>query len=69
MRNVRCLPVPKEHLTTIWSVVSALLAKAVATAPGKLSVEEVRAMLRTGRRTPAVLTAPPQGLFLMRVFY
>ena len=41
MRNVRCLPVPKEHLTPIWSVVSALLAKAVATAPGKLSVEDV----------------------------
>jgi len=26
-------------------------------------------LLQSGRRTPAVQTAPPQGLFLVKVFY
>jgi tRNA pseudouridine38-40 synthase len=36
---------------------------------GKLSLDAVRTVLASGVRTPAVLTAPPQGLFLMKVIY
>lgn len=41
MSDVRCLPVSREHLATIWPFVEPMLAKAVATAPGKLTSDDV----------------------------
>jgi tRNA pseudouridine38-40 synthase len=41
----------------------------VAVGEGRLTVAAVGEMLASGRRTPAVQTAPPQGLFLERVWY
>jgi hypothetical protein len=41
MKDVRCLPVPREHLATIWPIVSPMLARAVDTSPGKLSVDDI----------------------------
>ena len=65
----RRIRITAESTGFLYKMVRSLAGVLVAVGEGKLSVEEVRAMLRTGRRTPAVLTAPPQGLFLMRVFY
>ena len=41
MNEVQCLPVPREHLATVWPVVEPMLAKAVRTAPDKLTVSDV----------------------------
>jgi tRNA pseudouridine38-40 synthase len=49
----------------VRSVVGALLA----VGEGKLTPAQVEAILRSGRRTHAVQTAPAQGLFLARVLY
>jgi small subunit ribosomal protein S13 len=36
---------------------------------GKLSLEQVRQLLKTGERGKGGATAPPQGLYLLKVFY
>jgi len=36
---------------------------------GKLSPGQIRDLLLAGKRTAEVETAPPQGLFLVKVFY
>jgi len=41
MSEVRCLPVPREHLAVIWPVVEPMLAGAVDTAAGKMSTNDV----------------------------
>jgi hypothetical protein len=41
MSEVRCLPVPREHLAVLWPVVEPMLAKAVDTAAGKMSTTDV----------------------------
>ena len=41
MTDVRCLPVPKHHLATVWPHVSQLLERAVRTADGKLTVDDI----------------------------
>ena len=53
------------HNKMVRSLVGAL----VSVGFGKLTPDDVRRFLREGRRTPAVETAPPQGLFLVRVDY
>lgn len=41
MSGVRCLAVPKTHLHAVWPVVGPMLNKAVATAAGKLDLDDV----------------------------
>lgn len=41
MSNVRCLAVPKTHLHAVWPIVGPMLDKAVATAAGKLDIDDV----------------------------
>jgi tRNA pseudouridine38-40 synthase len=41
----------------------------VAVGEGKLRPAQVREILVSRRRTALVETAPPQGLFLVKVFY
>jgi len=53
----------------LYKMVRSLVGVLVAVGEGRLAVNEVKAILEGGRRTPAVRTAPPQGLFLMKVFY
>lgn len=53
----------------LYKMMRSLVGVLVAVGEGRLTVAEVKALLAGGRRTPAVLTAPPQGLFLMKVFY
>lgn len=53
----------------LYKMVRSLVGTLVAVGEGKLTPAQVRALLSAPQRTPAVQTAPPQGLFLMRVFY
>jgi len=53
----------------LYKMVRSLVGVLVAVGEGRLAVAEVKALLAGGRRTPAVQTAPPQGLFLVKVFY
>jgi len=53
----------------LYRMVRSIAGVLVAVGEGKMRVDEVRALLRSTTRTPAVQTAPPQGLFLMKVFY
>jgi tRNA pseudouridine38-40 synthase len=53
----------------LYKMVRTLAGTLVAVGEKKLTVAEVRDILRSRARTPAVFTAPPQGLFLVKVFY
>jgi tRNA pseudouridine38-40 synthase len=53
----------------LYKMVRSLAGVLVAAGEGKLSAADVRGILASKRRTPLVQTAPPQGLFLMKVFY
>lgn len=53
----------------LYKMVRSLTGALVAVGEGKLSAGDVRAILRNPTRTEAVPTAPPQGLFLEKVFY
>ena len=50
-------------------MVRSLTGALVNVGLGKLSLREVAEMLKTRKRIPAVQTAPPQGLFLVKVIY
>ena len=65
----RRLRITAESAGFLYKMVRSLAGAVVAVGEGRLSVEDVRGMLRAGARTPAVQTAPAQGLFLVRVFY
>lgn len=65
----RRIRITAESTGFLYKMVRSLTGVLVAVGEGKLRIEDVEAMLRTGQRTPAVHTAPPQGLFLMKVFY
>lgn len=39
--EISCIPVPKDYLAAVWPVVKPMLEKAVATAPGKLGIDDV----------------------------
>lgn len=53
----------------LYKMVRSLAGALVAVGEGRLTPEQVRGILEAGRRTVAVQTAPPQGLFLVKVFY
>jgi tRNA pseudouridine38-40 synthase len=53
----------------LYKMVRSLVGALVAVGEGKLTPDEVRAILEQPRRTAAVETCPPQGLFLEKVFY
>lgn len=65
----RRIRITAESAGFLYKMVRSLAGVLVAVGEGRLAVEEVRGMLRSGQRTPAVQTAPPQGLFLVKVFY
>jgi tRNA pseudouridine38-40 synthase len=50
-------------------MVRSLVGALVAAGEGRLTPEQVRAILASRQRTGKVYTAPPQGLFLDKVFY
>jgi tRNA pseudouridine38-40 synthase len=53
----------------LYKMVRSLVGALVSVGEGKLTLEQVSQLLEGARRTEAVQTAPPQGLFLDRVFY
>ena len=53
----------------LYKMVRSLAGTLVAVGEGKLSVTKVKELLTSRSRTAAVQTAPPQGLFLVKVFY
>lgn len=53
----------------LYKMVRSLVGALLGVGQGKLTPENIAAMLKTGQRTAAVQTAPPQGLFLVKVFY
>lgn len=53
----------------LYKMVRSLAGVLVSAGEGRVSPNEVRAMLTTRKRAVVVLTAPPQGLFLEKVFY
>ncbi len=69
VRRGRRLRITAESAGFLYKMVRSLAGTLVAVGEGRLSVAEVRMLLRGAKRTPAVQTAPPQGLFLTKVFY
>jgi tRNA pseudouridine38-40 synthase len=78
VRDLRRLEVSRRgrsiHLTAeaegfLYKMVRSLVGALVSVGEGKLTVGQVRSILHARQRTPAIQTAPPQGLFLTRVDY
>lgn len=53
----------------LWKMIRRLVGITVETGRGNLTVQDVRAMLKTASDIPAQYTAPPSGLFLEQVLY
>ncbi len=53
----------------LYKMVRSLVGALMAVGEGKLTLAQLREMLASGRRTTVVQTAPPQGLFLVKVHY
>ncbi len=69
VRRGRRITITAESAGFLYKMVRCLVGVLVAVGEGRLSGADVRAILRSRVRTPAVQTAPPQGLFLTRVVY
>ena len=69
LRRGRRLRIVAEAPGFLYKMVRSLAGVLVAVGEGRLTPDAVGAMLASGQRTPAVQTAPPQGLFLERVWY
>lgn len=65
-RRVR---ITAESAGFLYKMVRSLVGALVAVGEGRMTPEAVKALLDARTRTPLVQTAPPQGLFLMKVFY
>ena len=53
----------------LYKMVRSVVGALVDVGLGRLSPDDITAILATKTRTHRVVTAPPQGLFLMKVFY
>jgi tRNA pseudouridine38-40 synthase len=53
----------------LYKMVRSLTGTLINVGWGKLDARMVAALLKSAKRTPQVQTAPPQGLFLVKVFY
>ncbi len=65
-KNIR---ITAEANGFLYKMVRSLAGVLVSAGQGRVTPAEVRAMLTSRKRTIAVFTAPPQGLFLEKVFY
>jgi tRNA pseudouridine38-40 synthase len=68
-RAGRRLRITAEADGFLYKMVRSLAGALVSAGDGKLSPARIRDLLELHRRTPEVPTAPPQGLFLMKVSY
>jgi tRNA pseudouridine38-40 synthase len=69
IRRGRRVRIVAEAEGFLYKMVRSLVGALVSVGEGKISPERVREILRSRRRTAQVLTAPPHGLFLAKVFY
>ena len=53
----------------LYKMVRSLTGALVAVGTGKATPEDLAALLKSRKRSSLVQTAPPQGLFLTKVFY
>lgn len=53
----------------LYKMVRSIAGALVAVGEGKLALAQIREILESRQRTALVHTAPPQGLFLAKVFY
>ena len=65
----RHLRITAESAGFLYKMVRSLVGALLAVGEGRLTAERVREILASKERTGLVKTAPPQGLFLDRVFY
>lgn len=65
----RCLRIVAEADGFLYKMVRTLVGALVAVGEARLTIAAVEQLLDGAPRTPAVQTAPPQGLFLERVYY
>jgi tRNA pseudouridine38-40 synthase len=65
----RSLRIEAEADGFLYKMMRSLVGALVAAGESKISLEELRAILDSGIRTPKIHTAPAQGLFLRRVLY
>jgi len=68
-RRGRRVRITAEADGFLYKMMRSLVGALVAAGEGKLTPAQVRGILESRQRTAAVLTAPPQGLFLAKVFY
>jgi tRNA pseudouridine38-40 synthase len=69
LQRGRRIEIVAEANGFLYKMVRSLVGVLVAVGEQRLSVEDVRQILAAKQRVPAVHTAPPQGLFLAKVFY
>lgn len=69
VRRGRSVKITAEADGFLYKMIRSLVGLLVSVGEGKLSVADVRAILASKERTARVLTAPPRGLFLVKVFY
>lgn len=68
-RRGRLVRITAEADGFLYKMVRSLVGVLVGVGEGKLAPSQVREILASRQRTALVQTAPPQGLFLMKVFY
>ncbi len=68
-RRGRQMRITAEAEGFLYKMVRSLVGALLAVGEGRLTAERVRQILESKERTALVKTAPPQGLFLDRVFY
>jgi tRNA pseudouridine38-40 synthase len=69
VRRGRKVTLTAEADGFLYKMVRSLAGVLVAAGEGRLSLPEIRTILASRQRTALVQTAPPQGLFLVKVFY
>lgn len=69
VRRGRRVQITAEADGFLYKMVRSLTGVLVAVGEGKLRVDDVRKLLDGRTRTHVVQTAPPQGLFLTKVYY
>ena len=65
----RRLKITAEADGFLYKMVRSLAGVIVSVGEGRLTLTDIRTILHSKVRTAAVQTAPPQGLFLTKVFY
>ena len=69
VRRGRRIRITAESTGFLYKMVRSLVGTLVSVGEGRLTPAQVKAMLTSRPRVAAVRTAPPQGLFLEKVFY